>query len=142
MPPTPPWTGCAACGGGEGEAIPVRAIEETEEDKDVWTGDEKGSTEEGVIRREMNGCIREIIETLPGAYRAVIVLRELEGLADAEIAEVLGISLQTAKMRLHRGRALLRSELSAACVFYRDGRNELACDRKQERDGLQHLPVL
>ena len=78
----------------------------------------------------MNGCIREIIDTLPANYRSVIVLSEMEGLKDAEIAEVLGIHLQTAKMRLHRGRAMLKKELSTACVFYRDERNELACDRK------------
>ena len=78
----------------------------------------------------MNGCIREIIDSLPEAYRSVIVLGEIEGLKDAEIAEILGVTLRTAKMRLHRARTKLRGELKAACVFYRDERNELACDRK------------
>jgi RNA polymerase sigma-70 factor (ECF subfamily) len=49
---------------------------------------------------------------------------------DGEIAEILGVTLQAAKVRLHRARAKLRKELSEACVFYRDERNELACDRK------------
>jgi RNA polymerase sigma-70 factor (ECF subfamily) len=83
-----------------------------------------------VIRDEMNGCIREIIGRLPEAYRSVIVLSELEGFRDGEIAEILGLSLQAAKVRLHRARTKLRRDLETACVFYRDERNELSCDRK------------
>jgi RNA polymerase sigma-70 factor, ECF subfamily len=100
--------------------------------KEIWMDDREAPAEQRVIRKEMNGCIREIVDTLPANYRSVIVLSEMEGLKDAEIAEVLGINLQTAKMRLHRGRAMLKKELSTACVFYRDERNELACDRKDE----------
>jgi RNA polymerase sigma-70 factor (ECF subfamily) len=86
--------------------------------------------DERVIRGEMNACIREVIETLPANYRTCIVLSELEDLSDAEIAEVLGLTLQAAKIRLHRARARLRERLEASCVFYRDERNEVACDRK------------
>jgi RNA polymerase sigma-70 factor, ECF subfamily len=98
--------------------------------EEAWADDQEAPAEQKVIRKEMNGCIRAIVDTLPPNYRSVIVLSEMEGLKDAEIAEVLGINLQTAKMRLHRGRAMLKKELSTACVFYRDERNELACDRK------------
>ena len=113
-----------------GQGLPVEAIAESEADKDTWTGEEKASTEQRLIRQEMNGCIREIIATLPENYRTVIVLSEMEGLRDGEIADILGLSLQAAKVRLHRARARLKKELSTACVFYRDDRNELACDRK------------
>ena len=115
--------------GGE-KLLPVESIAEIKADQDIRTGELKPSTEQGLIRTEMNGCIREIIQALPEQYRSVIVLSELEDLKDSEIAEILGLSLQTAKVRLHRARARLRKELSAACVFYRDERNELACDRK------------
>lgn len=87
-------------------------------------------SEDRVIRQEMNGCIRAVIDTLPQNYRSVIILSELEGLQDIEIAEVLAISLQAAKIRLHRARARLRKELEKTCVLYHDERNELACDRK------------
>jgi RNA polymerase sigma-70 factor, ECF subfamily len=110
--------------------MPVEAITETKEDENTWIGESVASTEQKVIRQEMNGCIREIIQMLPEMYRHVIVLSELEGLTDGEIAHVLGLTLQTAKMRLHRARAKLREELTKACVFYRDGQNEFACDRK------------
>ncbi len=88
------------------------------------------STEVRVIREEMNGCIREIIATLPETYRSVIVLSELEGFKDAEIADIIGLRLQAAKIRLHRARTRLKKELKTACIFYRDERNECACDRK------------
>jgi RNA polymerase sigma-70 factor (ECF subfamily) len=114
----------------QGKQASLPPIEEA--GKEIWVDEEQAPAEQRVIRKEMNGCIREIVDTLPANYRSVIVLSEVEGLKDAEIAEVLGIKLQTAKMRLHRGRAMLKKELSTACVFYRDERNELACDRKGE----------
>lgn len=115
---------------GDKKRLPVEDIAETEEEKDMWTGEQTASTEQRVIREEMNGCVREIIKTLPETYRSVIVLSELEGFKDAEIADILGLSLQTAKIRLHRARTRLKKELKTACIFYRDERNEFACDRK------------
>jgi RNA polymerase sigma-70 factor, ECF subfamily len=108
----------------------VEAIAEIKADEDIHTGELKPSTEQRLIRDEMNGCIREIVQTLPEQYRSIIVLSELEGLKDNEIAEILGLTLQAAKVRLHRARARLRKELGVACVFYRDELNEFACDRK------------
>jgi RNA polymerase sigma-70 factor, ECF subfamily len=115
---------------GDKKGLPIEAIVESEKDKDIWTGEQKASTEQRLIRQEMNGCIREIIETLPETYRAIIVLSELGELKDSEIADILGLSLHTVKIRLHRARAKLKKELMTACVFYRDDRNEFACDRK------------
>jgi len=110
--------------------LDIETITETKEDENIWTGETADSTEQRVIRQEMNGCIREIISTLPEAYRAVIVLSELEGQSDHEIADILGLTLQAVKIRLHRARARLKKELTASCTFYRDDRQEFACDRK------------
>jgi len=119
---------------GREKLLPVESIAEIKADEDIRTGEVKPSTEQRLIRGEMNGCIREIIQSLPEQYRSVIVLSELEDLKDSEIAGIIGVTLQTVKVRLHRARARLRKELSAACVFYRDERNELACDRKNPSD--------
>jgi RNA polymerase sigma-70 factor (ECF subfamily) len=86
-----------------------------------------------VIRAEMRGCILEVVDRLAPAHREVILLGELRDLSDREIAEALGITLEAAKMRLHRARAELRKLLGASCDLYRDERNELACDRKPTR---------
>lgn len=91
------------------------------------------STEATVIRDEMNACIRGFVERLPEPYRAVIVLSEMEGFKNREIADILGVSLDTVKIRLHRARERLKHDLAAGCDFGRDERNEFACDRKRSR---------
>ena len=88
------------------------------------------SVEAVAIRREMNECIREFVERLPENYKTVMVLSELEGFKNSEIAATLGISLDTVKIRLHRAREKLRESLQAGCGFYRNAGDELACDRK------------
>jgi len=88
------------------------------------------ASEQRVIKQEMNDCIREVVNGLPEDYRSVIVLSELEDLPDGEIAEILGVSLQTVKIRLHRARARLRQALQNECVFYQDEHGKLACDRR------------
>jgi RNA polymerase sigma-70 factor, ECF subfamily len=101
-----------------------------ESDRNVWTDEIRDTLEGQVIRDEMNACIREVINRLPENYRTVIILGDLEGFQDKEIAEILGLSLRNAKVRLHRARIQLRETLAKACVFYRSEENELACDRK------------
>ena len=108
-------------------------LEENEpeiEDKNIWTGSRALPPDQKLIREEMNECIREIIAKLPENYRAVIILSELEELRNQEIADILGTSLEAAKIRLHRARTFLKRELEKHCTFYRDERNEFACDRK------------
>lgn len=99
-------------------------------DQNAWTGEKTPSIETAAIRKEMNECIRGVVEKLPENYRTVVALSELEGFRDDEIAEILGVSIHTAKIRLHRARARLKKELEARCNFYRDERNEFACDLK------------
>jgi len=103
-------------------------------DRNVWTGEAKPEVDQQLIRQEMNSCIREYIEQLPEDYQAVLILSEGEGLKNREIAEVLGVSLDTVKIRLHRARARLKESLGSHCHFYLDERSELACDRKKTRD--------
>lgn len=84
-------------------------------DKDVWTGEETPSLEQLLMRKEMYECFMEYVGNLPVNYRTVVVLSEVEGLTDNEIAGILGLSLEAVKIRLHRGRARLLQELRAHC---------------------------
>jgi RNA polymerase sigma-70 factor (ECF subfamily) len=84
--------------------------------------------EQDLVRREMGECVREYINDLPEDSRTVLILSELEELPDRQIAEVLGITLEATKMRLHRGRARLREKLERGCALSRDERNELTCE--------------
>jgi RNA polymerase sigma-70 factor (ECF subfamily) len=83
-----------------------------------------------LIRKDMNECIRGLVNDLPDNYRVVLMLSDLEGFTNAEIADILGLSLETVKIRMHRARRHLKKAMDAACHLYQDERNELSCDRK------------
>jgi RNA polymerase sigma-70 factor (ECF subfamily) len=61
--------------------------------------------------KEVTAVIQEALEALTPDFRAVIVLREIEGLSYEEIAEVLQISMGTVKSRISRAREELREHL-------------------------------
>ena len=63
-------------------------------------------------RNERHALVREAVLALPPAMREIVVLREYEGLAYAEIAAVLGCSTGTVKSRLARARATLGRRLA------------------------------
>ncbi len=77
--------------------------------------DETPSLEQWLMRKEMIQCFEDFVEKLPVNYRTAIVLSDLEGLTNIEIAEVLDLSLDVVKIRLHRGRARLLEELKTHC---------------------------
>lgn len=87
--------------------------------------------ESNTIHKEMNQCIRGVIDKLPENYRMVIVLSELGGFSNQEISEVLGLSVGVVKTHLHRGKKRLKEELIKACDFSWDERNEFSCDPKR-----------
>ena len=63
------------------------------------------------LDRELADLIEAAVEALPEIYRVVFTLREIERMSTAETAELLGISEEAAKVRLHRSRALVRKGL-------------------------------
>ncbi|MDE3092030.1 MAG: sigma-70 family RNA polymerase sigma factor, partial [Chloroflexota bacterium] len=85
------------------------------EDTDIGAGTEALSVEQQVCRKERYECYRDFVENLPTNYRTVVALSELEELATSEIAEILGLSLDVVKIRLHRGRAKLLYALKSHC---------------------------
>ena len=71
--------------------------------------------EQQVFLKQRFECYCDFIADLPPAYRQIVVLRELEELAVGEIADLLGLSLDVVKIRLHRGREKLIRQLKAHC---------------------------
>jgi RNA polymerase sigma-70 factor, ECF subfamily len=100
-------------------------------DKNLWTGEKKHLIEQNLVRIEMNRCIRDFIENLPEIYRTVLVLGELEGLENKEIAEILGVTLGMVKIRIHRAREKLRKELEQHCDSNWIVENEFIPDFKE-----------
>jgi RNA polymerase sigma-70 factor (ECF subfamily) len=86
--------------------------------------------EQNLIRQEMSECVREYVDNLPNDYRTALILSEMEGFKNQEIADILQISLDSVKIRLHRARAKLKRELETGCSFYHNDQGCLACDRK------------
>jgi RNA polymerase sigma-70 factor (ECF subfamily) len=81
--------------------------------------------EDELLSAERRRVLMEAIEALPNDYKAVVVLRDVEGLSNHEVAEVLGVSVAAIKSRLHRARLALRERLAA--YFEADARGRRAC---------------
>jgi RNA polymerase sigma-70 factor (ECF subfamily) len=103
------------------------------EDKNVWSSQREIAIDQNVIRKEMSACVREYIDKLPPDHRTVLILSEIEGFKNKEIADILQISIENVKIRLHRARAGLKKELDNGCDFYQNEQGSLACDRKPLR---------
>lgn len=88
--------------------------------------------EERAYHGELATLIEDAVSKLPGTFRGVFMLRDVEGLSTQETAECLGLNQDTVKTRLHRARAHLRRELttrvgaSASAAFQFRGAR---CDR-------------
>ena len=67
--------------------------------------------------RELGDALQRAVDALPEYHRAVIVLREVDGMAYDEIAKVLGCSVGTVMSRLHYARGKLKESLKS----HRDG---------------------
>lgn len=70
--------------------------------------------EEEVERKDTISLVRDAVEAIPEPFREAVVLRDLEELSYAEIAEVTGVPIGTVMSRLARGRAMLARELLPA----------------------------
>jgi RNA polymerase sigma-70 factor (ECF subfamily) len=69
------------------------------------------ATDNPAIQAELRTTLSAAIDELPADYRAVLVLRDLEGRSNAEIADALGLSVAVVKTRAHRARLFLRKRL-------------------------------
>jgi RNA polymerase sigma-70 factor (ECF subfamily) len=66
------------------------------------------STEREAVDAAFGGTLTAALRDLPPALRAVVVMKDVYGWSHAEISDDLGISVTAAKVRLHRGRRILR----------------------------------
>jgi RNA polymerase sigma-70 factor (ECF subfamily) len=67
--------------------------------------------EQNASRGELAHLLEEAVLSLPEQYRTVIMLRDVEELSTSETAEVLDLTEENVKVRLHRGRAMVRGWL-------------------------------
>jgi RNA polymerase sigma factor (sigma-70 family) len=87
----------------------VTSMEDGEMDRDIAS--DEASLAEELATQEFHDQLRSAIADLPEAFRTTIVLREIEGLAYEEIAEITGVSLGTVKSRIARAKLRLTQQL-------------------------------
>lgn len=75
---------------------------------DDWSG----RVDEQTLQKELRTVLERAIDELPHEYRTALVLHDVEGLSNPDIAETLGISLPAVKSRVHRSRLFLRKRLA------------------------------
>jgi RNA polymerase sigma-70 factor, ECF subfamily len=68
--------------------------------------------DEHAMQNELRGVLEEAIAALPPDYRTAVILHDVEGMSNPDIAETLGISLAAVKSRVHRSRLYLRQRLA------------------------------
>jgi len=74
---------------------------------------------------DIQTCIVPMIKSLPETYRDALLLSELNGLSQKELADKLHISYSAAKSRVQRGRNLLKEALRKCCSFEQDATGKI-----------------
>jgi len=113
------------------QAEMLLSLEETEFDPKQVIEEITASPEQLAAQSDMSACVERFVQRLPPIYRAVLVLHDLQGLKNREIADVLNCSVSTVKIRLHRARNKLRAVLDTGCDFAYDERNVFVCEPKE-----------
>jgi RNA polymerase sigma-70 factor, ECF subfamily len=67
---------------------------------------------------ELGDCLVPFIESLPEVYKQAVIMSEIEGMKQKEVAEKLGISVSGAKSKIQRGRAMIKQHFVECCHFH------------------------
>jgi len=74
--------------------------------------DARAGADEALVGRQIDRALEDAIAGLDPMYREVLLLRDVEGLTAPEVAEVLGVTPQAVKSRLHRARLAVRERVA------------------------------
>lgn len=115
--------------------VSLEGKDEDDDDYRIDVPDETFSPEKLLEKKELQETIRNGIASLDEAYRDAIIMRDVNGLAYEEIAEILQIGVGTVKSRISRGREKLRSFLCQYGNFF-----EKVESNKKESVRKEELP--
>jgi RNA polymerase sigma-70 factor (ECF subfamily) len=91
--------------------VPVESLAGGGDGRPPDPADGAAGPDRAAENRELHLALSAALDALPDPLRAVFVLREVEGLSSQETADVLEISPENARVRLHSAKASLRSDL-------------------------------
>jgi RNA polymerase sigma-70 factor (ECF subfamily) len=90
------------------------------------------------LRSELRNVLDRVIVELPPAYRAVVLLRDIEELSTEETAQILDLTTDVVKTRLHRGRLAMRQTLDCYlhnhCLEEQAGPNPAALSQAERAE--------
>ncbi len=88
------------------------------------------------IHDEIVSCLKPMIDDLPEKYKQAIILADIKGMTQKELAEKLGLSLSGAKSRVQRAREKLKRMLLECCHFEFDRRGNILDYQPKEQNCL------
>jgi len=89
------------------------------------------SAQEIVERKDTSLCVQRCLDLLSDSYRSALLLHEGHSLTAPEIAELLGVSVATVKIRLHRARRKLEVIMAAGCAVSHGSDGVPCCEPKR-----------
>jgi|SRR5687768_368685 len=93
--------------------LPLVSIEDADErETPISIADWAPGPVEQLLSQETQRVMDEAIEALPPEFRQVFILRDIEELSNADVAEILDLSVAAVKSRLHRARLKVRNRLA------------------------------
>ena len=84
---------------------------------------------------EMSQCVQDQLNLLPDSQRSVIIFADVMDFSHQEIADILGLTVENVKVRLHRARKKLKAILEKECTFEVDERSVLVCEPVDKKNG-------
>ncbi len=93
--------------------VPIAGVRNSDDEEyELQISDEHDGPEDSIVTEDSLRIVKEELFSLPEEYRDVLVLRDIEGFSYSEISEKIGIKLSNVKVRIHRGRELLKNRLA------------------------------
>lgn len=117
------------------QAAAVSLEEITPSVKESWVANRSDSCDVNYLcsRHELRDELDQAVQRLPEEYRIIFVLRDVDGLSNQEVGEILNISVPAVKSRLHRSRIMLRKKLQK---FYEDYTSQSYTELEGEKELL------
>jgi len=86
-----------------------------------------------VEQGEMSRCVQDQLNLLPESLRSILIFADVMEFSHQEIADILGLSVENVKVRVHRARKKFKKILEEKCTFDVDERNVLVCESVEKK---------